>query len=419
MAGRTFLDAPYSGYLGREVPAEDAELTHVGPGTPCGEYLRRFWQPVALSSELADLPVRVRILGEDLVLFRDGAGRVGLVQMHCPHRGTSLEYGLVSARGLRCCYHGWLFDVDGTILETPGEPSTSTLRNRLCLGAYPTLEYQGLVFAYLGPTEAKPEFPIYDMYEWPGVRRVPIKTVSPCNWLQIQDNSMDPVHTSFLHTIVSGAQFTPEFGVLPEIEFQETPMGMIYIATRRVGDNVWVRINDFLVPNARQFPPESETGRQEKQFNRPMAIKWAMPVDDTHTLSIGYLYVEAGQSAHDDERSVQKKNTGQTAERSYEERQRRPGDYDAQVGQRSIAVHALEHLGHTDRGVIMLRRIIRQGIRAVQAGSDPKGLLRTPAPAIATYSQDTVVRVPQAASLEADQALLREVGRKVAAGHER
>ena len=414
----TFLTVPYGGYLAREIPPEDAELTHVGPGTPCGEYMRRFWQPVALSSELRDVPLRVRVLGEDLVLFRDGRGRVGLVQMRCPHRGTSLEYGLISARGLRCCYHGWLFDVDGAILETPGEPATSTLRNRLCLGAYPTREYQGLVFAYLGPPELRPELPIYDMYEWPGVRRVPIKTESPCNWLQIQDNSMDPVHTAFLHTIVSGAQFTDEFGVLPALEFRETPTGMIYIAVRRIGDNVWVRINDFLVPNARQFPPESETGR-EVHANRPMAIKWAMPVDDTHTLSIGYLYVAAGQSADDDERSIAKKNVGQTAARSYEERQRRPGDYDAQVGQRPIAIHALEHLGHTDRGVITLRRIVRGGIRAVRAGEDPRGLVRAAGPPLRTYSGDTVVRVPPAATPEADAELLREVGRRVAAGHDR
>jgi nitrite reductase/ring-hydroxylating ferredoxin subunit len=349
-------------------------------------------------------------MGEDLVAFRDSSGRVGLLQLHCSHRGTSLEFGLVSGRGIRCCYHGWLFDVDGRILETPGEPADSSLRHRLYHGAYPTHEYQGLVFAYLGPAERRPAFPVYDMYERAGVRRVPIKTESPCNWLQIQDNSMDPVHTAFLHTIVSGAQFTPEFGIVPEIEFHETPSGMVYIATRRVGDNVWVRINDFLIPNARQFAPESETGGETKRASRAMAIKWAMPVDDTRTLSIGYLYVDAAQSAADDALGIVKKNLYQTAERPYED--------DAQVGQRTIAVHALEHLGHTDRGVVMLRRILREGIRAVQAGGDPRGVVREPGAPITTLSQDTVVAVPRAPTPDADRALLREVGRKVAAGHE-
>src|SRR5690348_14073754 len=123
---KSTIREPYGLYHRRRVPAEDAELTHVGPDTPCGEYLRRFWLPVAL-----------RILGEDLVLFRDKGGRVGLLERHCCHRGTSLEYGIVEARGLRCCYHGWKFDVDGTILETPGEPADSKIKEKTFQGAYP------------------------------------------------------------------------------------------------------------------------------------------------------------------------------------------------------------------------------------------------------------------------------------------
>src|SRR5437899_6739606 len=142
----TAVRQTYSGYYRRDVPSPDLELTHTGPGTPGGEYLRRFWQPICFTDELRDLPVRIRVLGEDLVAFRDFRGAVGLLELHCPHRGTSLEFGLVSERGLRCCYHGWLFDVDGTILEMPGEPETSTLKHRLCHGAYPTHEYNGIVF---------------------------------------------------------------------------------------------------------------------------------------------------------------------------------------------------------------------------------------------------------------------------------
>ena len=115
----TALNTPYSAYFHRDSPQEDVELTHVGPGTPCGEYLRRFWQPVAHSDELKDLPLRIRIMGEDLVVFRDGAGRAGLLELHCSHRGTSLEFGRVEKQGLRCCYHGWLYDITGEILETP------------------------------------------------------------------------------------------------------------------------------------------------------------------------------------------------------------------------------------------------------------------------------------------------------------
>src|SRR6266849_4355426 len=143
---RALLNVPYGAYLAREVPPPDDELTRVGPGTPGGEYLRRFWQPVAFARDLGATPLRVRIMAEDLVVFRDRSGRVGLLQLHCTHRGTSLEYGVIEARGIRCCYHGWAFDVEGKILATPGEPAASTLKDRLCQGAYPTHEFGGLVF---------------------------------------------------------------------------------------------------------------------------------------------------------------------------------------------------------------------------------------------------------------------------------
>ena len=188
-----FLSTRYGGYYHREIPQEDAELTRIGPGTPCGEYLRRFWQPVTFSDDLKDLPVAMKILGEELVAFRDFSGRIGLVEAHCPHRGTSLEFGLVSERGIRCCYHGWLFDVDGAILETPGEPEDSTLKDRLCHGAYPTHEYNGTIFAYMGPPDQMPPFPLMDTYEREGYRLMPGKKYNyPCNWLQILENGHGP-----------------------------------------------------------------------------------------------------------------------------------------------------------------------------------------------------------------------------------
>jgi phenylpropionate dioxygenase-like ring-hydroxylating dioxygenase large terminal subunit len=238
-----FLNTTYSAYHHRERPAEDEELARVGPGTACGEYLRRFWQPVILASELGDLPRRVRILGEDLVAYRDKSGSIGLLELHCPHRGTSLEFGLIGDRGIRCCYHGWLFDCDGTILETPGEPADSTLKDRLFHGAYPVHEYAGLVFAYMGPPDQQPAFPVLDTYDLPGYRltaRAP--TLWECNWLQVKENSMDPAHLAFLHTLPGSEGFTEDLKELGGWDWMETPVGMVYIDTRRQGDRVWVRV---------------------------------------------------------------------------------------------------------------------------------------------------------------------------------
>jgi phenylpropionate dioxygenase-like ring-hydroxylating dioxygenase large terminal subunit len=412
----SFLTTRFGGYHHRGVPQEDEELTHIGPGTPCGEYLRRFWQPVCFSDELNDLPRRVTILGEELVVFRDFRGAVGLLELHCPHRGTSLEFGLVSERGLRCCYHGWLFDVDGTILETPGEPETSTLKHRLCHGAYPIEEYNGIVFAYMGPPDQQPPFPGYDCFDRPGYRLMPGRKYHyPCNWLQILENAMDPVHTAFLHTIVSGSQFTDEFGKVPEIDFIETPIGMLYIATRRVGDRIWARMVEAVLPNLQQVAPIWEDGQREHSFSGPMMSRWIVPVNDTNTMFIEFRHVSETAGITPGwwaDRDVML--PGQLATGDYEVSQRRPGDYEAQVGQRPIAIHALEHLGTTDRGVIMLRQRIRRGIRAVQAGHAPEGLCQKAGTIVATYCNDTIVGVPAASTAEEDQRVMRMTGRALA-----
>jgi nitrite reductase/ring-hydroxylating ferredoxin subunit len=403
--------AGFDGYRRRAIPAPDPELTQVGPGTPCGEYLRRFWQPVAFVRELAT-PLRVRVMGEDLVVFRDRAGRNGVLHLHCAHRGTSLEYGIPLERGIRCCYHGWVYDVDGRCLETPGEPRGSRLCERVWQGAYPTHEFSGLVFAYLGPPERRPAFPMYDSYAVEEHRLMPAaKFTLPCNWLQVKDNSMDPVHTAFLHALSSGSQFTEAFGVVPELDWQPTASGMVYIATRRVGDLVWVRVCDFMPPNVHQFTRELEEATAPKPPSRPVIIRWAVPNDDTTTTNFELAQVDPawGLSAE----QVARPGFGQSGDRPYAERQRHPADFDAQSSQRPIAVHALEHLASTDRGVIMLRKIVREGIRAVARGEDPWGTQWPEGAVIPTFTQDMVLKLPPAATEDDDRRLLRETGRSV------
>ena len=410
VARAPFLNTAYGAYHHRQRPAEDEELTRVGPGTPCGEYLRCFWHPVILSGDLGDLPRRIRILGEDLVVFRDRRGAVGLLQLYCPHRGTSLEFGLIADRGIRCCYHGWLFDVDGTILETPGEPADSTLKNRLFHGAYPVHEHAGLVFAYMGPPDKRPPFPVLDTYDLPGyqlVARAP--TLWECNWLQVKENSMDPAHLAFLHTLPGSEGFTQDLKELGEWDWMPTPIGMVYTDTRRQGDRVWVRVADFILPNIHQFPPNADPMAQRNSISRPLATTWAVPLDDTHTMQIGYYHFPGGKELR------RGAGFGQDGSRPYEERQRIPGDYDAQVSiHGGVARHGLEHLATTDRGISMLRNMIRRGIRAVRNGEILEQPILHNASAIPTYCHDRVVLgIAPAPTPEDDRRLLRDVARNV------
>jgi hypothetical protein len=225
---------------------------------------------------------------------------------------------------------------------------------------------------------------------------------------------MDPVHTAFLHTIVSGSQFTDEFGQVPELDFTETPAGMMYIATRRVGDNIWARMVENILPNLQQVAPIWEDGHREHPFSGPMLSRWIVPVDDTNTLLIELRHVRETPGVTPGWWADKVMAPGQLATDAYEASQRKPGDYEAQVSQRPIAIHGLEHLGVTDRGVTMFRQLLRHGIRAVQDGRSPNGLCRETDTVIGTYANDTVVRVPLAATEEDDRQLMRATGRKLA-----
>lgn len=403
----------------RDLTPDDL-LTRVGRGTPCGEYLRRFWQPVAFVEELSDVPTRVRILGEDLVVFRDGRGQIGVLELHCSHRGASLEFGVIGERGIRCFYHGWRYDTDGTILETPaGAPLRNT--GKLSHGAYPVQVFHDLIFIYMGPPDRKPAFPMFDVYDDPnlGIEPALERTgIMECNWLQVQENGMDPAHTAFLHVLVSGTQrgFSDEMGVLPQMEFATNETGTHYIASRRVGDNVWVRIVDAMLGNVNVIPPDDQKGDTAHVSQNPFTVIWAVPMDDTCTKRY-YLLLNDKRAPLKDYQRI--RAFGQANDRSYAERQRHPGDYDAMTSQGPVNIHAYENLSTSDLGIQMFRQYLRQEIEAVQAGRDPLGVGRDEDRRIRTRTQNTVVRAPQAASAEADRQLLAAVGRDVAEGNYR
>jgi nitrite reductase/ring-hydroxylating ferredoxin subunit len=411
----------YSGYYNRPAPAEPQPLTETGPGTPGGEYLRRFWHPFLMSEELGDTPKLVRLLGEELVLFRDGSGRLGLLHKPCVHRGTSLEYGIPAERGIRCCYHGWLFDVDGTILETPAEPASSRIHVNFCQGAYPVREHHGLIFAYMGPPELTPEFPLYDCFTYPSNNRlVPFSLSMPCNWVQIVENASDPIHNVFLHVIVSGAQFAPHFAVPPALEFVDTPLGFLCSAVRRVKDSVFIRAGEIIMPNVAQFIGGGAMRDEDELAIAGFLTRWATPLDDGNSLYIGYIHFNDvnGQTSHVDEDKIglgRLNLIGQTADRPYVERQREPGDYDAVGSQGAVANRKAEHLGTTDRGVVLFRRLRMRGIKAIADGETPALPRIYPEGPVRSYAHTMTMQAPPGAKLgQGETKLLGEFGRRVA-----
>ena len=234
-------------------------------------------------------------------------------------------------------------------------------------------------------------------------------TLWECNWLQVKENSMDPAHLAFLHTLPGSEGFTDDFKAAREWDWMETPVGMVYIDTRRQDDRVWVRVADFILPNIHQFPPNADPMALRNSINRPQATTWAVPLDDTHTMQIGYYRAPDGKDLR------RGTGFGQDASRSYEERQRVPGDYDAQVSiHGGVARHGLEHLASTDRGVIMMRNMIRRGIRAVHNGETLDYPILRNGAAIPTYSHDQMVPGHLPAPTEAeDRKLIREIARNV------
>jgi hypothetical protein len=237
-------------------------------------------------------------------------------------------------------------------------------------------------------------------------------TVWECNWLQVKENSMDPAHLAFLHTLPGSEGFTEDLKELGEWDWMETPVGMVYIDTRRQDDRVWVRVADFILPNIHQFPPNADPMALRNSINRPQATTWAVALDDTHTMTIGYQRAPEGKEPR---RGL---GFGQDGSRSYEERQRIPGDYDAQVSiHGGVARHGLEHLASTDRGIIMMRNLIRRGIRTVAGGQDLDHPTLSNGAAVPTYSHDRVVSgIAPASTPEEDKKLLREVARNVVEG---
>src|SRR5579862_4017441 len=275
-------------------------LTLTGPGTPGGQLLRRYWQPVALFEELpaGGDPLAVDILGEELVLFRDADGRPGLLARHCAHRGADLSYGRVEDGGLRCLYHGWLYDACGTCLDQPGEPAGSEFHTKIRQRAYPCQEAGGLILAYLGPGEP-PLLPAYEFLTAPDEQLYVNKVHHECNYLQANEGNIDPGHLSFLHRflqedkprMVNGTEvgYYTLLGqhLAPEIEIEETDYGLRISTVRDANPGQrYLRVSNFIFPNFSSFP--GNTGGDGYSIN------WHVPIDDTHHWKYQIVYRRGG-----------------------------------------------------------------------------------------------------------------------------
>jgi 5,5'-dehydrodivanillate O-demethylase oxygenase subunit len=353
---------------------ENDLLTRVGRGTPCGEMLRRYWWPIGFSELVREKqsPTKVRLLGEDFVLFRDGARRLGLVELHCSHRGTSLEFGRVEDQGIRCCYHGWLYDVAGRCLEQPAEPAESTFKDRIQHPAYKSEEIAGFIFAYLGPDPA-PLLPRYDLFLEENGERVIGAGTEYCNWLQRAENSVDQTHLVALHA--------PEYPQMalkrPEIGWQKTVYGakitMHVPGISKPKHSHWV------------FPSHTRHTTARKGRIPDHAIRFRVPTDDTTTKTFWLRFTPDDEANRG--RPLRLKTVGFEDDK--------PGIYTrvddgwwgiashdqdrvAQESQGEIYDRTREHLGASDEGVTLLRQTVKESIEAVRQGQDPFWILRSP-----------------------------------------
>jgi 5,5'-dehydrodivanillate O-demethylase oxygenase subunit len=372
-------------------------LTRVGPGTPMGELLRRYWYPVATVPELESEPVlAVKLLGENLALYRNDAGELGLVSERCPHRGASLAYGIPEDDGLRCAYHGWKFSPQGRCLEQPAEPPESTFKHRVQIPAYPVQSMGGLIWAYLGP-EPAPLLPRFDLFVRDDVEREIGITRLPCNWLQIMENSLDPVHLEYLHSVYMNYVFKRQGKVAPtqtkhhdKIAFDVFEYG---ITKRRLWEGESEDSTEWTVGHPILFPNILSVGDPEiPQF------QIRVPMDDTHTYHVWYRCKKKAADA-----PVQSEQAIPVLDYAYKEDNGRlivetvsGQDMMVWVTQGGISDRTTERLGSTDQGVILFRNLLDENIRKVERGEEPMAIIRDPAkntPMVQVHRETTSFRV--------------------------
>jgi phthalate 4,5-dioxygenase oxygenase subunit len=382
---------------------ENELLTRTGPGTPMGALLRRYWIPALLTEELPAPdrpPVRVKLLGEPLVAFRDTDGRVGLLGEHCSHRGASLFFGRNEACGLRCVYHGWKYDVDGRCVDMPSEPEDSTFEHKIRTKAYPCEERGGIVWTYMGPPDRTPALPALEWALLPDSHRYVSKRLQECNYLQAMEGGIDSSHISFLHR-----NLNPQEGRLPnsrgqdyvrrdtrpKFEVVDVAFGLLIAARRTVDEeHYYWRITPWLMPWYTMIPPFGDN---------PIGGHAWVPIDDEHCWAYSMDWHPA-RPLTDEElanwragggiharlipgtyRPVANKDNDYLIDREAQRTRSLTGiqgiamqDAAVQESQGPVYDRTTEHLGTSDAAIIAARRRLLKALRDLAEGREPPGL---------------------------------------------
>jgi phthalate 4,5-dioxygenase len=380
---------------------ENELITRISPGTPMGETLRRYWMPALLSSEVPNPdsdPLRLRLLGEDLVAFRDTNGKVGLIQNNCPHRGASLFFGRNEEAGLRCVYHGWKFDITGQCIDMPNEPAESDFKTKVRAITYPTVERAGVVWAYMGPAEKQPAVPDLEWMRAPEGYAYVSKTLQNCNYLQAMEGGLDTSHSSFLHRNLDkeGLANPRARSTAPRLEVLNTDYGYMYASVRHLPDDKqnFVRIYHYVMPFY-----QLRAGGGPNHVGNTDGHMW-VPSDDYTTWTWNFHFSHTGPLSWDEWQKMEHR-MGRGLREDYipgtyklkanvtndyglsRERQKTVNytgiegtntqDFAVQESMGPIYDRTKERLGSADTAIIQMRRLLIEAVKDVEEGRDPVG----------------------------------------------
>jgi 5,5'-dehydrodivanillate O-demethylase oxygenase subunit len=347
---------------------ENTLLTSIGPGTPMGTLLRRYWHPVGVSEFVSSKPQRLKVLGEELVLYRGQSGETHLMQLRCAHRAVALDYGRVEGDCIRCPYHGWLYDGTGLCLDQPAEPEGSKYKNEIKLTAYKTQEFSGIVFGYMGP-EPAPLLPLYDVLRWEdGVKDVTVQNVN-ANWLNHVENIVDISHLAWLH----GYTF-PAYGARKvTYHWERTDFGVNNMMVIEGIEDDHISCYGYPTVNRFALPPIDKNGELVR------SLIWRVPVDDASTLLYFVRFYPSEKRTRTASRNEVKLGVYTPLEKDWWGINVNDQDRMAVEQQGAIADRPNEHLGVSDGGIVLMRRMMRESLALIEQGKDPLHIIRDPA----------------------------------------